>query len=78
MEKARRLLDEGGLWEMTNLEKFLGELPIEEVWMHIFANGCDICPAKNYCDSQPSGTCCRENFFCWASLANDGGAEDGV
>lgn len=74
MEKARRLLDEGGLWNMNNLQIYLCNLPLETVWMHFFANGCDLCPAKEFCDTQPDGTCCRGNFLKWAEGSNKHGS----
>lgn len=53
----------------TNLSAYLLGLDPETVWMHFFANGCDICPAHEYCEHQPDGTCCRENFMGWSKEA---------
>ena len=55
-----------GIGQQTNLATYLLSLDPEVVWMHFFASGCDICPAKEFCDAQPDGTCCRENFMGWA------------
>ena len=50
----------------TNLTAYLLGLDIETVWMHFYAGGCDVCPAREYCEHQLDGTCCRENFMGWA------------
>lgn len=51
---------------MDNLQKYLCKIPLKTVWMHFFAQGCEMCPAKAFCDAQPDGTCCWENFSSWA------------
>ena len=57
----------------SNLKNYLLSLQVEDIWMHFFADGCDRCPAKDFCWSQPEETCCRENFMEWAKEAeNDG------
>ncbi len=55
---------------MNNLEEYLCNLPREEVRMYFFAYGCEVCPAKQFCDAHPE-MCCRESFYAWA----DGGDE---
>lgn len=52
---------------MTNLQRYLIGIQPEAVLMYHFAHGCDACPAKAYCDGQPTGSCCRENFMGWAA-----------
>ena len=56
----------------NNLSHYLLSLPVEKVWMHFFADGCDQCPAKGFCWTQPDGTCCRENFMAWAEVETNG------
>lgn len=56
---------------MNNLQKFLCNLPFEAVWMYFFSNGCEVCPAKDFCDAQPEGTCCRENFSGWGNMGSE-------
>lgn len=58
--------------EKTNLATYLLSLDTEVVWMHFFASGCEICPAKEFCAAQPDGTCCRENFMGWAKEVRNG------
>ncbi len=57
---------------MDNLRKYLCSIDAETVWMYFYAHGCEVCPARTYCDAQPEGTCCRENFMAWAN----GGTSD--
>ena len=52
--------------DKTNLAAYLLSLDLETVWMHFYAGGCDSCPAREYCEHQSDGTCCRENFMGWA------------
>lgn len=52
--------------EKTNLTAYLLGLDPETVWMHFYAGGCEVCPAREFCEHQPDGTCCRENFMGWA------------
>ena len=52
--------------DKTNLAAYLLGLDLETVWMHFYAGGCEVCPAREFCEHQPDGTCCRENFMGWA------------
>ena len=52
--------------KQTNLAAYLLGLDLETVWMHFYAGGCEVCPAREYCEHQLDGTCCRENFMGWA------------
>lgn len=51
---------------MSNLEKYLAAVPVERCFEYFFSHGCEVCPARTFCCTQPEGTCCRENFFAWA------------
>lgn len=51
---------------MTNLEQYALSVQTEKWWGYFFCQGCETCPAHEYCQSQPMGTCCRENFGEWA------------
>lgn len=52
--------------DKTNLAAYLLGLDLETVWMHFCSDACGPCPAREYCENQPDGTCCRENFMGWA------------
>lgn len=52
--------------KQTNLTAYLLGLDPETVWMHFFASGCEVCPAREFCEKQSDDTCCRENFMGWA------------
>ena len=55
--------------DKTNLAAYLLGLDPETVWMHFFASGCEVCPAREFCEKQSDDTCCRENFMGWAEEA---------
>lgn len=48
------------------------ETPNGEIIVDNFAGGCDACPAREYCEHQPDGTCCRENFMGWSKEVRNG------
>ena len=61
---------------MTNLERYALSIPAEKWFEYIYCHGCDECPAKYYCHTQPEGTCCRENFFAWSTGPQEGANDD--